>query len=76
MSVSITQGFVTTCDQVTVGVVAVDILLVAQDRPKVYHLSRDPKGWRTTTHGHCAIIEIPHLQCMLTLPDVYVNINV
>src|SRR4051812_2231475 len=49
-----------------------DILLVAQDRPKIDHLSRNANGWKTITHsGRDAVIEIPHLQCTLALADVY-----
>jgi len=54
-----------------------DILLVAQDRARVEHISRNAAGWKTVIHsGLAATIELAHLDCRLALADVYVNIKV
>jgi len=54
-----------------------EILLVAQDRARVEHITRNAAGWKTVLHsGLAATIELSHLDCRLALADVYVNIKV
>ena len=53
-----------------------DILLVAQDRPRVEHFTRVKEDWTAMEYVKLTdVIDLPHLRCTLALADVYANIE-
>ena len=53
-----------------------DILLVAQDRIRIEHVTRILDNWRTVTYTTLTdVIDLPYLKCTLALADVYEGIE-
>ena len=54
----------------------IDILLVAQDRPRVEHCTRGSDKWSWITCSNLKdVIDLPGLKCTLALADVYEGIK-
>jgi Uma2 family endonuclease len=55
-----------------------DVLLVAQDRVRVEHISREDGNskWKPTVYGDLSdVIELASIQCTLPLSDIYLNVG-